>query len=151
MAEGQTDAMGWGPAPPMRLLVLGAMLLGPVACTTVPLACVPPASPATRIELLFGRDIPTGGEVSEAAWQDFLDRVVTPQFPDGLTVVAGEGQWRNPGSSRIVSERNKMLVLFAIGDDDIERKIATVTDAYRERFDQQAVLGSYSPACVAFH
>jgi len=135
----------------MRLLLLWAMLVGPAACTTVPLACPPPASPATRIELLFGRDIPTGGEVSEAAWEDFLDRVVTPQFPDGLTVIAGEGQWRGPGSTGIVSERNKVLVLFAINDDDIERKVLTVTDAYRAEFDQEAVLGSYSPACVAFH
>ena len=112
---------------------------------------MPPAAPATRIELLFGRDVPTGGEVSEAEWQDFLDRVVTPLFPDGLTVVASEGQWRNPGSTEIVSERSKMIVLFALDDGDLERKVAKVTDAYRERFHQQAVLGSYSPACVAFH
>jgi hypothetical protein len=135
----------------MRHLLLGAMLVGPAACTTVPLACGPPASPATRIELLFGRDVPTGGEVSEAEWQDFLDRVVTPQFPDGLTVIAGEGQWRSPGSTGIVSERNKVLVLFVFKDDDLERKVLKVTDAYRARFHQEAVLGSYSPACVAFH
>ena len=135
----------------MRLSVIGALLLWPAACTTLPLNCVPPASPATRVELLFGRDIPAGGEVSEAAWQDFLDRVVTPLFPDGLTVIAGEGQWRKPGSTEIVGERSKMLVLFAPGDADLERKIVKVTDAYRQRFQQQAVLGSYSPACVAFH
>ena len=45
------------------------------------------------IELLFGRSMP-GGQVSEPAFQDFLAGVVTPRFPDGLTVLDGYGQWR---------------------------------------------------------
>ena len=34
-----------------------------------------------------------GGEVSEAEFQKFLDREITPRFPDGLTVYEADGQF----------------------------------------------------------
>ena len=35
----------------------------------------------------------------------FLATVVTPDFPDGLTITEARGQWRDPGSGRIIAER----------------------------------------------
>ena len=58
-----------------------------------------PAAPGTVMvadRLFFGRAIPGGGLVSEAEWTAFLANVVTPRFPDGLTVCPTEGQWTDP-------------------------------------------------------
>lgn len=43
--------------------------------------------------LFLGRQIPGGGMVSDADWTAFLAEVVTPRFPEGLTVWRAEGQW----------------------------------------------------------
>jgi hypothetical protein len=46
-------------------------------------------------KLYFGlgpADRPEKG-ISEAHWRDFLDKEVTPRFPDGLSVVDVYGQW----------------------------------------------------------
>ena len=52
-------------------------------------------------ELFFGRDRAGQQTVSDAEWADFLASVVTPNFPDGLTVFDGYGQWRNPTTGAI--------------------------------------------------
>lgn len=44
-----------------------------------------------RTELYFGRNIPTGGIVSESDWQKFVDEAVTPRFPGGMTVLDADG------------------------------------------------------------
>src|ERR1700683_1050349 len=47
--------------------------------------------------------------VSEAQWRDFLDKEVTPQFPDGLSVIDIYGQWRVAADSTTLRERSKLL------------------------------------------
>lgn len=136
----------------LLLFVAGLMLAGcQTAATSAGPACVDPAVAAVRVELFFGRGISGGGEVSEAEWQAFLDGEVTPRFPEGLTVVDLTGQWRDQVSGEIVTERSKQLVLFAFEDPQQEEKLLAITGAYREAFQQQAVLASYEPSCVAFH
>src|SRR5262245_56105688 len=47
-----------------------------------------------RTELYFGTAT-SGGPVTDAQFQDFVDREVTPRFPDGLTITKAEGRFRN--------------------------------------------------------
>src|SRR5262245_20195686 len=61
--------------------------------------------------LFFGRAIPGGGFVSEAAWSAFFHEVVTTRFPEGLTVWRAEGQWTDP-SGRLVHEMVMVLEVF---------------------------------------
>lgn len=51
-----------------------------------PLVCGAPQKPQQVVELLFGRKVGGRIAVSEAQWLNFLDREITPRFPDGLTV-----------------------------------------------------------------
>lgn len=48
-----------------------------------------------RSELYFsvGDEDDPGSAIDEAHWRAFLDREVSPRFPDGLTVLDGYGQW----------------------------------------------------------
>src|SRR6185369_12397770 len=48
-----------------------------------------------RTELFFGRNKPDGTEVSQEDFADFLNVTITPEFPDGLTVLDGIGQFRD--------------------------------------------------------
>ena len=94
-----------------------------------------------RTELYFGRNIPTGGSVSETEWQTFLDEVVTPRFPGGLTVLDADGQWRgNDGS--ISREESKVIVLLYPRKQRKEAnvKIEEIRAEYKKRFTQEAVM-----------
>jgi len=89
--------------------------------------------------LYFGRNIPTGGTVSDSAWAAFLADVVTPRFPDGLTVFQAAGQWVDPRGS-LVHELAMVLQLDHLPGAAADSTIAAIADSYRVRFHQDAVL-----------
>src|SRR5579863_1990845 len=65
----------------------------------------------TRLYFGLGpADQPEKG-ISEAAWRTFLDREVTPRFPDGLSVLDVYGQWQNKGAAAPERLRSKLLVI----------------------------------------
>src|SRR5215218_5324950 len=64
-----------------------------------------------RTELFFGLNRAGADVISENEWRAFVDDVVTPRFPDGLTIVNASGQWRNP-SWAIESEPARILILL---------------------------------------
>ena len=99
--------------------------------------------------LYFGRAMPEDGEVTEAAWDAFLAQVVTPRFPDGLTVWQAEGQWQEEAGQLIREGTFILEVVHPKGkaDDD---KLAAIIAAYKERFAQESVLRVTQPVNVQF-
>lgn len=93
----------------------------------------------TLDRLYFGRSIPTGGQVSEQNWRVFLANVVTPRFPDGLTVWRAEGQWQD-STGAIVREPTFLLELAHPNGSEARRKLAEVIGAYKQQFRQESVL-----------
>lgn len=89
--------------------------------------------------LVLGRAIPDGGSVSEEDWSAFLAEVVTPRFPDGLTVWRAEGQWTDP-SGVLVEEPVLVLEIVHPASDEADSAMASIADEYRRRFRQDAVL-----------
>ena len=85
---------------------------------------------------------------SAADWHRFLATVVTPRFPDGLTVLDGRGQWRERG--HLSREVTRVLVIFYTPDATSEARIEAIRDLYERRFKQRSVLRADSTACVAF-
>ena len=106
-------------------------------------------SRATLAQLMFGRSITDGGQVSEADWRAFLDEEVTPRFPDGLTVVDAGGQWRDRAGV-IGKEPSKVLMLVLPGGREEAAKLDAVREAYKARFRQESVLLITQPVCAAF-
>jgi hypothetical protein len=97
-------------------------------------------SQAALVDRLYmGRSIPGGGTVSDADWKRFVDEVVTPRFPDGLTVFHAEGQWRD-GNGVIASESTFVLEITHPGGAAPERALQEVAAEYKRRFRQEAVL-----------
>ena len=88
--------------------------------------------------------------VSDAEWNDFVARSITPQFPDGFTVMDGDGQWYDQASGKLVREPSKILLLAADPDSDLKTRIGSVISAYRTQFKQRSVGVITSEACGAF-
>lgn len=94
--------------------------------------------------LLFGTARPDGGPaVTEAEFRAFVDEVVTPRFPEGLTVQEGYGQ-RRDARGVIEEERSYEVILYYPVADAAQaaasdREIEEVRAAYVARFGQEAV------------
>ena len=129
------------------LLALPLLLAG---CAAPP-ACPPGMREATEASLFFGRSRAGMEVVSDADWTGFLAQVVTPRFPDGLTVLDAAGQWRDR-TGRIDRERAKLLLLVLPGvkPAEAEAAIAPITADYVQRFGQEAVLTALRSACIRF-
>ena len=89
--------------------------------------------------LYFGREIPQGGQVSEQAWCQFVDEVVTPRFPEGFTMWWAEGQWRD-ALGAIMRESTYVLELAHSEGKDQQIKLKEIIEAYKYRFRQESVL-----------
>jgi len=102
-----------------------------------------------RTELFFGTKKPDGTEVTEEEWDAFLDTVITPEFPDGLTVLTGLGQFRG-SDGIIVQERSMVLILLYPRRTRREsgEKIERIRTAYEQEFQQQSVLRADDPLPV---
>jgi uncharacterized protein DUF3574 len=101
-----------------------------------------------RTELFFGTAKPVG-VVTEDEFFDFVDQEVTPRFPDGLTVVRAEGQFRG-GNGEVIKEDSFVLILLHPLEDFREnsRKINTIRRLYRMQFQQESVLRVDDPFAV---
>ena len=102
--------------------------------------------PALHVDLYFGRDT-AKGEVSEADWAKFLAEEVTPRFPEGLSVVEAQGQYREP-SGKLTRERTKLLVVVLFDAPAQSAKLKDIAVAYARRFDQQTVFRVERPVCA---
>ena len=125
-----------------RLLVAAAVV-AVTSCSRVPASTQPTPGPTQTVieRLSFGRDIPTGGTVSDSAWLVFLDHVVTPRFPGGFGWMRTEGQWRY-ADGRIQREAGYTLELYGAPADSTVEAIAK---EYIRRFNQEAVARSRIP------
>ncbi len=70
-------------------------------------------------------------------------------FPDGLTVLDAQGQWRD-SEGLVQKERSKLLVVLTPPDGDSTLLLNEISDEYKRRFNQESVLRVVSDACVSF-
>ena len=102
-----------------------------------------------RTELLFGMSRSSGPDITEEEFQTFIDAQVTPRFPDGLTVISGNGQFKD-ASGTIVQEKSKLLVLLYPFSRPSSSLVEQVRDDYKTMFQQQSVLRIDEGSCVSF-
>ncbi len=103
-------------------------------------------------KLYFGlgsADHPEQG-ISETAWRDFLDRQVTPRFPDGLSVVDVYGQWQGKNQTAPERLRSKMLIIDYPDTAENRAKIDAIRAAWKQQTGDQSVLRVTGPVDVSF-
>ena len=142
-------------ANPEQLFVIGAVIVlvgcaGRASPSPTPSpSCAIGDTALVRDVLYFGRNRPGGGAVTDEEWQSFLDQVLTPRFPAGLTVVAATGQWKGK-SGLVEQERSEVVTVFHSGDEAARRAVLEVVMEYKRRFRQEAVLRERMPTCARF-
>lgn len=103
-----------------------------------------------KTELYFGTQKPDGTEVTDEEFNQFLDDIITPRFPDGLTLLTGDGQFRN-SQGIIIQEKSYLLILLYPREDrTASPEIEEIRDLYEETFQQESVLRVDSFARVSF-
>ena len=103
-----------------------------------------------RTELYFGTNQPGGTEVSDIQFAGFMDSEITPRFPDGLTLLAGYGQFLN-SKGTLEKERSKVLILFYPAQTrDAFQHIQEIRKAYKDKYEQESVLRADSYVWISF-
>jgi PHP family Zn ribbon phosphoesterase len=92
-----------------------------------------------QADLYFGRNIAGVGEVSEAQFQAFVDREVTPRFPDGLTIYDADGQFLD-STGTLIQEPSKVISLIFTDTVENEAAINEIIQTYKQQFQQESVL-----------
>jgi hypothetical protein len=144
---------------PLLALWLAACAHPPV---TPPVASAPtlqgdPAHPGITkgwvdTKLYFGLgpvDHPEQG-VSEAEWRNFLDREVTPRFPDGLSVLDVYGQWQGKSQTAPEHLRSKVLIIDYPDTAENRAKVEAIRAAWKQKTGDQSVMRVTEPADVSF-
>ncbi|WP_303747200.1 DUF3574 domain-containing protein [Stenotrophomonas pigmentata] len=110
-----------------------------------------------RSELYFGVGEETGPSareqtdvISDAQWRAFLDKEVTPRFPDGLTVFDAYGQWLFRGAPEPNRLRTKVLVILHEDSPQRRNDIEAIRLAWKRATKHQSVLWSRQAVEVSF-
>lgn len=103
-----------------------------------------------KTELFFGRNIPTGHEISEMEFADFLEEVVTKYFSKGLTVYDAYGQMKD---SKGELQRQSTYVIIIVHEKTQENNnaIQEVINAYRKQFGMPEVMYLTTPIEAKFY
>jgi hypothetical protein len=88
--------------------------------------------------------------VSEAEWSNFLDREVTPRFPNGLSVFEVYGQWQRKDRTSPERLRSKCLIIDYPDTAENRAKVEAIRTAWKQRTGDQSVLRVTEPADVSF-
>ena len=114
----------------------------------IPQAALRGSSAFVRTELFFGTAKPDG-VVTEEEFLAFLDEQVTPRFPDGLTLLRGDGQFR--GADGVIIKEDSFLLILLYPVEDFRpsnRKIEVIRALYKQEFQQESVLRVDDPFAV---
>ncbi|MFD9305925.1 DUF3574 domain-containing protein [Streptomyces sp. NPDC060048] len=95
--------------------------------------------PYQETRLYFGTERPGRPPVGEREFMGFLEREITPAFPEGLTLQDGRGQWQRDG--KVIREISYEVVLLYPEKEAEDRsaRVERIRRAYEERFQQDSV------------
>jgi len=103
-----------------------------------------------QADLFFGRDIAGRAPVTPAEQASFLADVVTPRFPDGLTMWETYGQWRDPSTGQVGKEDSFVVRIVAPETRVTLERLSEIRSAYKQQFHQQSVGLVFSRSCASF-
>lgn len=106
--------------------------------------------PMQVYQLYFGRNIETGGFVSDADWKAFQETVITPNMPDGYTILDADGAWAAAHGHRTVTDPTKVAIVAMPTGPRGLAAVARVRLEYQHRFSQDLVGMIVQPGCALF-
>ena len=127
----------------LAALIAVSALLGAAIAEARDIKVIRGKSGTAGRDLIFGTAKPDGSAVTEEEFGLFLDQVITPLFPAGLTLVSALGQFLG-SAGLIIQENSKLLILLYPAElrKANSVKIENIRNAYTESFQQESVLRS---------
>lgn len=102
-----------------------------------------------KTEIYLGSSVPGGKTVTAEEYADFLNTVVTKEFPAGVTVFDAYGQMQRTDGS--ITKQDTRVVLLVHEDTAANTEaVKRVVDEYRKRFNNAQVMKTSSPTDVEF-
>jgi hypothetical protein len=124
--------------PGLSLAFAAFALAGCAAPPPSALSANSPCAPLVIDRVHFGMAY-AKGTVGESEWRAFVERSVTPRFPDGLTVYEAASQWRDARGT-IVREPARVIEVLHPEGAEASRSIAEIAAAYKREYGQESVL-----------
>lgn len=90
------------------------------------------------------------GNISPQRWREFLDKEVTPRFPDGFTALDAYGQWRDKGATQPERLSTKVIVILHENTAQHGKDIEAIRLAWKRITGDLSVLRLSQPADVSF-
>jgi len=103
-----------------------------------------------RTELLLGLSKRDGSTVTDAEFQHFIDMEVTPRLPDGFTVVAGSGQFKDSRGIIVRESARVLVVLYPLSDRRRSQDIDEIRASYKDKHQQESVARVDGESCASF-
>lgn len=123
---------------PLALAAPGAQAQTAAPATPTPGWQATPWADSVMIEtqLFFSLATGDGKGVSEQQFAQFLEEVVRPRFPDGMTVLDayGQGKGTNVDPVAMLHAGTKMLILVHPNTPDAQSKLGEIKAQFRTRF-----------------
>ncbi|MEU9301606.1 DUF3574 domain-containing protein [Streptomyces sp. NPDC048269] len=121
----------------MLVALLGAgipVLVGAALHTDV-------GEPYQETRLYFGTERPDVRQtIGEREFMRFLDREITPAFPEGLTVHEGFGQWRGKDGKAVRGTSYEVVLLYPEKEaEERSARIEKIRQAYEDQYRQDSV------------
>jgi hypothetical protein len=136
----------------LRRVGVTGLIVSLGACTTPARSPCGPGvgAPMAMFTLYLGKAIPGRGDLTDKEWQSFLDDTVTPDLPNGYTILDASGAWMNPANRKTIKEATKVLVAALPNTPDSLVAINRIRTEYQIKFHQQLVGMTVAPTCGAF-
>ncbi len=112
------------------------------------LPCAPYEQPVVLDSLYFGTS-KLGGAVTADEWAAFLEKMVVPDFREGMTFGTAAGRWET-SAGFVEREASYLLQLAHNGSLEKDRAVQRIAQRYKSRFQQEAVMRIRSQACRSF-
>ena len=103
-----------------------------------------------RTELYYGAGMREERGDYKTVWNQYLDEIVTPRFPEGLTLIEATGQWRVKPGQKPRRSGTMILVLIHEATEDKLRKLDEIRSIWKERSGHRSVLKVTVPADIAY-
>ncbi|MBI5101143.1 MAG: DUF3574 domain-containing protein [Nitrospirae bacterium] len=78
--------------------------------------------------------------IADSEWQYFVDFVIAPKFPDGITIVDAQREWINAQSRKMILERSKILVLLHKDGKSETEAIEYIRTSYKQLYRKNSVM-----------
>jgi hypothetical protein len=135
----------------LKGLCLTVLVSGLSACGPARQTCEPGLGiPNSLFALYFGTAIRGRADLTRQEWQEFVDDTITPNLPNGYTVLDARGVWRSQKTHTTVSESTKVLLVALPNNPDSLGAINRIRAEYQVRFHQQLVGMIVQTACATF-